>query len=121
MQKQPHVQILEQYMTERPSNSQSGNERINPALSLGDGEIAQLLLASSLAATRPLQGLIMLLIQEGILDREKLKIFLEPMLSVEQLPSETKAMLAPIWKAFIAEISVSNPRSPSTSEKVRDN
>ena len=108
-------------MTERPSNLQSGNERRNPALSLGDGEIAQLLLASSLAATRPLQGLIMLLIQEGILDRNKLKVFLEPMLTVEQLPPETKAMLAPIWKAFMAEISVSNPLSPSTSGKASDN
>lgn len=81
------------------------------AMQLSDGEIAQLILASSLAATRPLQALIKFLIQERVVDGLKLKAFLEPMLAAEGLPPETRAMLAPIWKALIKEVSAASQAS----------
>jgi hypothetical protein len=72
---------------------------------LSTEEISQLLLASSLSATRPLLGLIKFLVKEGIVDRDELKAFLEPMLVVDGFPAVTKSMLEPIWKSLLAQIS----------------
>jgi|SRR6185437_10789 len=72
---------------------------------LSTEEISQLLLASSLSATRPLIGLMKFLINEGIVDGDQLKSFLGPMLISEGLPDTTKAMLEPIWKSLLAQIS----------------
>jgi len=72
--------------------------------SLSPEEISQLLLAGSLSATKPLLGLIKYLIQAKILEADRLKAFLTPMLVDENLPPTTKAMLDPLWKAFLAQI-----------------
>lgn len=110
-------------MTEDHSNSNS-DERAskagNAAKQLSDGDIARLILASSLSATKPLQGLIMFLVQEGILDGARLKAFLEPMLALESFPPETRAMLAPIWKALITEIGASNQPASTDVESAKD-
>jgi hypothetical protein len=74
-----------------------------PALSAE--EVTQMLLASSLSATLPLVGLIQFMIKEGILDGDKLKAALEPMLAGKEFPVATKMMLDPIWSAFLAQIS----------------
>jgi hypothetical protein len=71
---------------------------------LSTGEISQLVLGSSLAATKPLVGLIKFLIKEKVVDGHRLKAFLEPLLVEEGLPPATKAMLEPIWKSFLAQI-----------------
>jgi hypothetical protein len=62
----------------------------------------------------------MFLVQEGVLDGTKLKASLEPMLAVESYPPETRAMLAPIWQALIAEISVSDQPGCSNGESTND-
>ena len=80
--------------------------------SLGTEEISQLLLASSLSATRPLLGLIKFLINEGILDGGKLKSFLTPMLVTDGFPPATKAMLDPIWQSLLHQLDDPNGNPP---------
>jgi hypothetical protein len=80
--------------------------------SLSTEEISQLLLASSLSATRPLVGLTKFLINEGILDGSKLKSFLTPMLVADGFPSATKAMLDPIWKSLLHQLDDPDRRPP---------
>lgn len=79
---------------------------------LSTEEISQLLLASSLSATRPLIGLMKFLISEGILDGGKLKSFLAPMLVADGFPPATKAMLDPIWNSLLHQLDESEGRSP---------
>lgn len=79
---------------------------------LSTEEFSQLLLASSLSATRPLVGLMKFLINEGILDGGKLKSFLTPMLVTDGFPPATKAMLDPIWKSLLHQLDDSKERSP---------
>jgi hypothetical protein len=59
-------------------------------------------LAWSLSAAKALFGLIEFPIKEGILDRDKFKTFLAPILVDENYPIATKATLDPIWKSFLA-------------------
>lgn len=87
-----------------------GNTSASGMQPLGAEEISQLLLASSLAATRPLLGLIKFLISEGVLDGEKLKAFLTPMLVADGFPPATKAMLDPIWKSLLLQLDDSKQR-----------
>lgn len=77
------------------------------------GEISQLLIASSLSATRPLLGLMTFLINEGVLDGGKLKSFLTPMLVTDGFPPATKAMLDPIWKSLLHQLDDFKGRPPS--------
>ena len=77
---------------------------------LSTEEVSQLLLASSLSATRPLVGLMKFLINEGILDGGKLKSFLTPMLVTDGFPPATKAMLDPIWKSLLHQLDGSKGR-----------
>ena len=79
---------------------------------LSTEEISQLILASSLSATRPLVGLIKFLINEGILDGDKLKSFLTPMLVADGFPPATKAMLDPIWKSLLHQLDDSKGSPP---------
>jgi hypothetical protein len=71
---------------------------------LSTEEISQLLMGSSLSATRPLTGLIKFLISEGILYGGKLKSFLTPMLVTDGFPPATKAILDPIWKSLLHQL-----------------
>jgi hypothetical protein len=79
---------------------------------LSTEEISQLLLASSLSATRPLLGLMKFLINEGILDGGKLKSFLTPMLVTDGFPPATKAMLDTIWKSLLHQLDDSKGSPP---------
>jgi len=73
---------------------------------LSQSEISQLMLGSSLSGTKPLVGLIKFLIAEKIVDAKRLRMFLEPLLLVDDnLPPATRAMLDPLWKSFLAQIS----------------
>jgi len=108
-------------MTEHQSKSSERAGKSGGATKLlSDGEISQLILGSSLSATKPLQGLIMFLVQEGIVDGTKLKAFLEPAFAVESYPPEARAMLTPIWKSLIARISVPDQAGRSNSEGTND-
>jgi hypothetical protein len=89
------------------------NAAANGMPPLSTEEISQLLLASSLSATRPLIGLMKLLINEGILDGGKLKSFLTPMLVADGFPPATKAMLDPIWKSLLDQLDDSKGSQPS--------
>lgn len=86
----------------------AGVDGIQP---LNAEEISQLLSASSLSAARPLLGLIKFLIGEGVVDGEKLKAFLSPMLVADGFSPVTKAMLDPIWKSLLRQLDDSK-RSP---------
>jgi hypothetical protein len=109
------MQFFEVHVIDERSNSGGrARERGEAVKSLNDGDITQLILASSLSATRPLLGLTLFLIREGVLDGVRLKAFLEPLLGVESFPPETRAMLAPIWATFMAQIGV--PQLPSRSD-----
>lgn len=104
-------------MKDEKSNLGEGlRESGETAISLNDSQIAQLVLASSLSATRPLLGLTLFLVREGVLDGAKLKAFLEPMLNAESFPPETKAMLVPVWATFMAQIEGASERSLSNGE-----
>lgn len=72
--------------------------------SLDGEETSQLILACSLSATKPLLGLIKFLIEEGILDADRFRLFLKPMLAAEQFPPTARAMLDPIWKSFLEQV-----------------
>ena len=72
---------------------------------LSQSEISQLILGSSLSGTKPLVGLIKFLIAEKIVDATRLRVFLEPLLIDDNLPQATRAMLDPLWKSFLAQIS----------------
>jgi hypothetical protein len=65
----------------RVNSGDQANGSAAAAESLSTGEITERLLASSLSATRPLLGLIKFLIKERILNGDKLKAYLEPMLT----------------------------------------
>ena len=79
---------------------------------LSTEEVSQLLLASSLSATRPLVGFMKFLIDEGILDGGKLKSFLTPMLVTDGFPPATKAMLDPIWQSLLHQLDDPNGNPP---------
>jgi hypothetical protein len=86
-------------------------ERSDDQMSLDDGDIARLILASSLSAAPPLLGLITFSIQEGSLNGVRLKAFLEPMPVVENFLPATRAMLLPIWRSFMSQIGDPNQLS----------
>src|SRR3981081_2381856 len=88
----------------RTSVADQAKEVGGGAQQLSTAEISKLLLASSVAATRPLLALIKFLIAEGNVSGDKLKAYLVPILVAEGFPTETKAMLDPIWKSFLAQI-----------------
>jgi hypothetical protein len=96
---------MSDHRVNRTGQANGSADRAEP---LSTEEISQLLLASSLAATNPVLGLIKFLIKEGILDGEKFKAFLAPMLVADSYPIATKAMLDPIWKSFLAQIGEPN-------------
>jgi hypothetical protein len=102
-------------MIDHQLNSANQPNTVTDGAALSTAEISQLLLASSLSATRPLLGLIKLLTKEGILDGGKLKAFLERELVTDTLPVATKAMLDPMWKSFLAQI----PASTETPRPAR--
>ena len=91
------------------AQASAGANRMPP---LSTDEISQLLLASSLSATRPLLGLMKFLINEGILDGGKIKSFLTPMLVADGFPPATKAMLDPIWKSLLHQLDDSKGSPP---------
>ncbi|TWC00215.1 hypothetical protein FBZ93_1057 [Bradyrhizobium macuxiense] len=90
------------------SETTAAADRMPP---LSTEEVSQLLMASSLSATRPLVGLLKFLVNEGILDGGKLKSFLAPMLISDGFPPATRAMLDPIWKSLLHQLDDSKGRS----------
>jgi hypothetical protein len=94
------------------NSAAQGNAGANGMPPLSTEEISQLLLASSLSATRPLIGLMKFLINEGILDSGKLKSFLTPMLVTDGFPPATKAMLEPIWKSLLHQLDDTKAKPP---------
>ena len=97
-------------MSDELANS-AGQADLVELPSLSDADISQLILASSLSATRPLLGLINFMIKERILDGDKLKEFLGSMLVADGLPPTTREMLRPIWNSLLAQIGASSEAS----------
>ncbi|MGA7806792.1 hypothetical protein [Bradyrhizobium sp.] len=92
-----------------------GNQKKSTAdemQSLSAEEVTQLLLGASLSATRPLIGLMKFLINERIVEGDKLKSFLAPMLVTDGFPPATKAMLDPIWKSLLLQLEDFKGRPP---------